>query len=146
MKKLHGPEIPDNFVTDGCSMSPDMFWRPACVVHDYEYHLIRAMERKWKRVIGRAKYAMEHGNAKQYDLEIARAASLKGHIKDKRKTADRHLKQNMKICADKTGRGMFFARRWARKGFALCVSRFYYRGVRIFGMEAIRGKGHAGNV
>lgn len=45
-KLENGPLVPDDFTTNGCTFIPDdlFFFRdcsktPACVVHDYDYHL-----------------------------------------------------------------------------------------------------------
>ena len=37
MTELLGPKPPDWFVGDGCTMSPDGWWREACRWHDWCY-------------------------------------------------------------------------------------------------------------
>lgn len=34
---LLGPRPPDNFIGDGCTSSPDGWWREACRYHDWAY-------------------------------------------------------------------------------------------------------------
>ena len=110
---LVGPKPPDEFEGDGCSFSPDLWFRAACRIHDWEYFLLRDMEPRtelWKT---------------------------------KRKEADLHLKKNIQILSTyeiKDGKVVevahwSFHRRW---GYKLC--KLYYWGVRKFSGWAANGQ------
>jgi hypothetical protein len=50
--RLIGPKPPENFVTDGCSISPDWIadrpvW-PACVIHDWQYSISGLGVSRWR--------------------------------------------------------------------------------------------------
>lgn len=115
---LVGPTPPEGFVDDGCTMSPDGWWRRACRIHDYEYEEIRELiaERK----------AMRQPEVRQ---------RLKLRIKRQRKRADGHLWKNIQLLS-KGSR--------VKELFAWWVSRRYYGAVRRWGWLALRGPGHQG--
>jgi hypothetical protein len=45
---LHGPEPPAWFVGDGCTMSPDGWWREACRYHDWAYWSTKHGATRWE--------------------------------------------------------------------------------------------------
>jgi len=136
---LVGPEVPLGFVDDGCSMSPDGWWRRACRVHDYEYHLIRdfvAQARGQEALVRELR-----GSADGRDAAHAARAELRyleSKIRHARRTADINLKENIRRCSEAGGAlqrlsGWFLSRR-------------YYGAVHRWGWKAVHSEGHAGNV
>lgn len=106
---LKGPRVPDDFQDDGCSVSPDWWFRWACRIHDYEYHLLRTMThgtREWKRG---------------------------------RRLADVHLKQNIRILSSWRVRPdgtVSKAPLRVRGLLGYYLGHVYYRAVRLFGRRA----------
>ncbi len=136
--KLVGPEVPLGFVDDGCSMSPDGWWRRACRIHDYEYHLIRelvARGRIQERIVRESRKQSERRD----EAYAARAELryIRSKIKYARRTADINLKENIRRCSEAGGSlqrlsGWFLSRR-------------YYGAVHRWGWKAVQGRGHKGN-
>lgn len=143
---LVGPKPPDDFKDDGCSMSPDGWWKPACRVHDWEYELIRQSGiyqeiEKIDRARGQIKKinadlrsgpVWEANRDEIYAIgaEIDRLTSKAKHM---RRTADRNLKENIRRCSE--GSKLKWARAWY-------ISRIYYRGVRLGAHPAAKTKPH----
>jgi len=108
--ELLGPKPPDNFVDNGCTMSPDGWWRPACRVHDYEYCLTSVMVKVYQLF--------------REDREYQHAKALWKRIKERRRDADQNLKQNIRLLSDNHA---------LKAVFAWWVSRRYYGAVRRWG-------------
>ena len=120
--ELAGPLVPEGFVDDGCTKSPDGWWVWACRIHDYEYQEIRLMKRRRKKL------------RPIKDRELR--ASIKREIVDARFYADYRLKRNIRLLSsDQKDRAIF----------AWFLSRRYHHVVRVLGWFAVRGPGHAGN-
>lgn len=109
-KLLRGPEPPDDFEGNGCTMSPDLWFREACRIHDWEYELII--------------------NLKQDTKEE------KKECKRKRKKADKHLKMNIRTLStcsvNKKGELVIKPPKWYYL-YGYRLSRLYYICVRLFG-------------
>ncbi len=136
--KLVGPEVPIGFVDDGCSMAPDGWWRRACRVHDYEYHLIRALvarAREQKRRI-RDLRTMANDRDAVYGAR-AELRYLESKIRHARRTADINLKENIRRCSANGGP--------LQRLSGWLLSRRYYGAVHRWGWKAVHGPGHAGN-
>lgn len=136
--KLVGPNVPAGFVDDGCSMSPDGWWRAACRVHDYEYHIIRGLVGKAR---SQARLVRElSAEPQRRDAAYAARAELrylKSKIKHARRTADINLKENIRRCSETGG--------VARRVSGWFLSRRYYGAVHRWGWKAVNGPGHTGN-
>lgn len=133
---LVGPNPPLHFRHDGCSSSPDFWWWDACIVHDYEYALLRVEYAK----LGALRHELRFNSANlavdeymSIKVEVERLTRLIRHM---RLTADRNLRENIRRCSQ--GRMWCYAWAWY-------CSRWYYRGVRLFGGRAVRGPGHSQN-
>jgi hypothetical protein len=116
---LHGPLVPAEFESDGCSVPlppwprwlhkacekvADGRWRQACRIHDFEYYLLRQTPprgRVWK---------------------------------NRRYQADWNFRANIKLILRGECRG------WAHRVAFFWVSRVYFRAVRAFGRRAATGK------
>jgi hypothetical protein len=136
--QLVGPRVPADFVDDGCSMAPDGWWRAACRVHDYEYHLIRDMADAARVQQERIRGLREAG-AHRDAIYGARAELryLKSKVQHARRTADINLKENIRRCSEGGGA--------LRKAIGWLLSRRYYGAVHRWGWKAVHGQGHAGN-
>lgn len=135
---LVGPKVPDGFVDDGCSMSPDGWWRSACRVHDYEYHLIRSMTEQVTTLEERA--ARLKRSPLTYDAYMATRAEiryLKSKIRHARRTADVNLEENIRRCSS--------GGPWFRRTSGWFLSRRYYGAVHRWGWKAVWGEGHQAN-
>lgn len=136
--KLVGPDVPAGFVDDGCSMSPDGWWRAACRVHDYEYHLIRDLVAKARRQAERHRaLAALPDQRDAAHAALAELRYLKSKIRHARRTADINLKENIRRCSESGG--------VLRRVSGWLLSRRYYGAVHRWGWKAINGPGHAGN-
>lgn len=147
---LIGDAPPAGFVSDGCSMSLDGWWLPACVWHDYAYHRIRSLERKAEIMdaqiaTARAEYhdAVDQLGRKHECCQrrravirvlVAQSKRLRKTIRQHRRVADWHLKENIRRCSGVEGKP------W-RGVLALLIGRWYHRGVRVFGFQAVRAPG-----
>lgn len=136
--KMVGPEVPLGFIDDGCSMAPDGWWRRACRVHDYEYHLIRDLVARARRQEAQIR---ELGSAADNrDAAYAARAELRylvSKIKHARRTADINLKENIRRCSASGG--------VLQRASGWLLSRRYYGAVHRWGWKAVHGPGHAGN-
>ena len=136
--KMVGPKVPLGFVDDGCSMAPDGWWRRACRVHDYEYHLIRdfvAQARSQEKRVRKFRASPDSRDAAY--AACAESRYLRSKIKHARRTADINLKENIRRCSGMGGplqrmSGWFLSRR-------------YYGAVHRWGWKAVNSPGHAGN-
>lgn len=129
---LVGPTPPEGFVDDGCTMSPDGWWRRACRIHDYEYEEIRELYEQIKEVIAERK-AMKYPETR-YVLKLCIKRKRKRQ-KSRRKLADRNLRENIRLLSQGSR---------VKELFAWWVSRRYYGAVRRWGWLALRGPGHQG--
>ncbi len=121
--ELVGPTPPPEYKDNGCSMSPDGWWRAACRVHDYEYSLIREKIELYRCYRKKTSiFALLDGEYKR----------TKGHLKQEikwmRKEADTNLKENIQLLSK--GSKM-------RAAFAWIISRRYYGAVRRWGRFAL---------
>ena len=125
--RLRGPDAPEGYVSDGCTMSPDCWWREACRIHDREYDLLRDINQRIANLNGvlLEDDALSIGTRKQIKAAIRK---LRLELNQKKKVADRNLRYNMRELS-KGGR--------TKRLFAWWISRHYYRAVRLFGMRAI---------
>lgn len=133
-----GPIPPRDFIDDGCTKSPDMWWRPACRIHDYEYQQARDIRVEAKKARRSKENSFHHSDEWWgWRVEYRRLRSKAAHV---RRTADYNLGENMRRVA--RGLGMT-----GIKGkFTRIASWIYVRAVRILGAYTVRRKGHKGNV
>lgn len=74
---LQGPKVPEGFVCDGCTSSPDLHFVWACNIHDYESkmssenwaELIDATDNMWDRVSIKV-YIEDSGNYEEKTVPI----------------------------------------------------------------------------
>ncbi len=121
--KLIGPTPPLEYKDNGCSMSPDGWWRAACRVHDYEYSLIREKIELY--------YCYKRKSTIFALLDKKRRMTvkeLKEEIKRMRKEADTNLKENIQLLSKGSK---------TRAAFAWIISRRYYGAVRRWGRFAL---------
>lgn len=109
-----GPVPPEYFEGDGCSFSPDLWFREACRIHDWEYKQLRHLDptsNEWR----------------------------KGRIK-----ADENLKENIRILStymlDSEGKVVFRDHYWLYRYWGYHISKLYYIMVRKFGGFAADGR------
>ncbi|HRT03619.1 MAG TPA: hypothetical protein P5513_06730 [Candidatus Diapherotrites archaeon] len=115
---LHGPKPPDDFEGNGCTLSPDFWFREACRIHDWEYDLLYKID-------------ISNYNGK---LEAIR----------KRKEADENLKKNIEILStyyiDENNQVVKGICKWYHR-FGFFLGRVYFGGVRSFGwIFVLKGK------
>jgi hypothetical protein len=135
--KLVGPKVPLGFVDDGCSMSPDGWWRKACRVHDYEYHLIRDFVTQARAQAQRVRDLRSKGSRDEAYAARAELRYLQSKAKHARRTADINLKENIRRCSAAGGS--------LQRVSGWFLSRRYYGAVHRWGWKAVHSPGHAGN-
>lgn len=74
---LQGPDVPDDFVCDGCSMSPDGWFYWACRIHDFEANELRARWMLISMFVGEPKVSFEN----YYRLYVEAKDNLRDNIR-----------------------------------------------------------------
>jgi len=107
---LYGPVPPEDFEGNGCTLSPDLWFREACRIHDWEYVLLDEIDKN----------------------------TVKGLFEweNKRKIADKNLEKNIELLStcyvDDNGFLIKREFKWYYK-YGYKLSKIYYRAVRAFG-------------